>query len=144
LRDIRVIAGRIGAIVPSLRGVRLAVVIIAIVWGVIPPVGVCERSTEEKPVIAKSIVVEPAIVKALTVEPAPVKSTEPTAVERPHLVKPTAVKAAKSTAAVKTPAATAAMRPGIGEIWLTERRGAQQANCDCKSPPCPGPGSMFA
>ena len=88
----------------------------------------------------KSTIVEPAIVEAITMEAAPmkpisVKSTKAAAVERPHLVK---------SAAVKTPAATAAMRPGIGEIWQTERGGAQQTSCECKRPPCPGPGSMFA
>src|SRR5947207_13653248 len=74
LRHIRVISGRIPAVVPSLRGVGLAVIIVAIVWRVIPPIGVCERSTEEKPVIAKSIAAEPAIVKSIRVEAAPVKS----------------------------------------------------------------------
>jgi hypothetical protein len=90
----------------------IAVVIIAIVRIIAPP-GIGERSTKEKSVIVKSTVVEPAIVKSIPVEPAPipVKATKSTAVEPPHLVK---------SAAVKTPAATPAKRPGIGELWLTE------------------------
>jgi len=68
----------------------------------------------------KSTVTEPAIVKSIPVEPTPmeaipVKSTKSAAVQRAHLVKPTAV---------KTPAATPAMRPGIGELWLTEHASA--------------------
>jgi len=114
LRHIRVIAARIGTIIPGLRGVGLAVVIIAIVWRVIPPVGICDRSTEEKPVIAKSLAVEAPIVKSISVEPAPVHTREGT-VKSTHSA---AVEAAKSTA-VETPAP--AMRPGIGEIWLAER-----------------------
>src|SRR5689334_4888362 len=73
LRHIRVIAGRIGAIVPTLRGVGLAIVIIAIVWPVIPPIGIRERSPEEEPVIAKSIAAKPAIVNSIPVEPVSVK-----------------------------------------------------------------------
>src|SRR5436309_6873260 len=87
LRHIRVISGRIPAIVPSLRGGGLAVVIIAIVWVVIPPIGVCEHSTEEKPVIAKSIAAEPAIVKSIPVEPA---------LMEPALMEPASMKPAKS------------------------------------------------
>ena len=107
LRHIRVIAGRIGAIIPRLRGVGLAVVIIAIVWRVIPPIGICERPTEEKPVIAKSIAAEPAIVKSIPVEAAPVKPAKSAPVHtREATVKSThsaAVEAAKS-APVETPA----------------------------------------
>src|SRR5690349_20719818 len=73
LRHIRAIAGRIGAIVPTLRGVGLAIVIIAIVWPVIPPIGIRERSPEEEPVIAKSIAAKPAILKS-----APVETSAPT------------------------------------------------------------------
>jgi hypothetical protein len=134
LRHIRVIAARIGAIVPSLRGVGLAVIIIAIVGRVIPSIGICERSTEEKPVIVKSIAVEPAIVKSVPVKPAPVKPTKSAAVhpgeasvESTHSA---AVEAAKS-APMETPARTPAVRPGIGEMWLAERRRAQQSSCDC-------------
>lgn len=66
LRHIRVIAGRIGAVVPSLRGVRLAVIVILIK----AQPGKSEPSTKENPVI-----VEPATVEPATVEPAPVKAT---------------------------------------------------------------------
>jgi len=110
----------------------LAIVIIAIVRIIAPP-GICERSAKEKPAVVKSTVVEPAIVKSVRptpVEAAPVKTA-----------KSATVKTAKS-AAVKT-AATAAMRPGIGEIWQTERGSAQQTSCECKSPSCPEPGATF-
>src|SRR5208282_3819147 len=62
LRHIRVIAGRIGTVVPNPRGVGLAVIVIPRVRIIAPP-GKSERSTEEKPVIVKSIPVEPATVK---------------------------------------------------------------------------------
>ena len=61
-------------------------------------------------------------------KPAPVESAAP--------VKPAAP-------AVET-AAPAAMRPGVGEIWLAERGSAQQSSCDCQRPSDPGPGSRFA
>jgi hypothetical protein len=158
LRHIRVIARRIGAVIPDLGGVGLAVVIIAIVWRVIPPIGICEPSTEEKPVIAKSIAAEPAIVKSIPVEPAPV---EPAPV-KPAPVKPAPVKPAKSgvesatveaaksaaveaakSAAVETSASAPAMRPGIGGIWLAERGSAQESSGGCQNPGHPGPGSRF-
>ena len=58
----------------------------------------------------KSIPVEPTLMEAI-----PVRSTKSTVVERAHLVKSTAV---------KTPATTPAVRPGIGELWLTEHASA--------------------
>jgi hypothetical protein len=67
-----------------------------------------------------------------------VKSTEPAAVE-PAAVEPAPMKPA---AAVETPAA--AMRPSVGEIWLTERGRAQQSSGDGQSPSVAGPGLMFA
>ena len=92
------------------------------------PPGVCERSTEEKPAIAKSIVVEPAIVKSIPMEPATVESAT--------------VKSTKS-AAVEATAATVETS-GVGGIWLAERGSAQRSSCDCQSPYYPGPGSVFA
>ena len=110
----------------------MAVVIIAIVWRVIPPIGICEGSAEEKPVIAKSIAIEPPIVKSIPVEPA---LMEPALME-PALMEPASMKPAKSApvhtaeAAVKSThsaaveASAPAMRPGVGEIWLAERGSA--------------------
>jgi hypothetical protein len=40
LRHIRIIASRIPTVVPGLRGVGLVVAIIAIVWVVIPSIGI--------------------------------------------------------------------------------------------------------
>jgi hypothetical protein len=40
LRHIRIVACRIPTVIPGLRGVGLAVAIIAIVWGVIPSIGI--------------------------------------------------------------------------------------------------------
>ena len=108
--------------------VKMAVIIIAIVWRVIPPIGICEGSTEEKPVIAKSIPVEPAPVESALVEPASMKPAKSAPVHtREATVKSThsaAMEPAKS-APVETSAPTPAM-PGIGEFWLAERGGAQQ------------------
>ena len=128
LRHIRVIARGIGAVIPSLRGVGLAIVIIAIVWIITPP-GVCERSTEEKPAIMETIVIEPAIVKSIPLEPLPVKSGKSAAVER-------------APATVET-AAPATMRPGKGEVWLADCGSAHHESCDSQSPSQPGPGSVF-
>jgi hypothetical protein len=62
---------------------------------------------------------------------AAVKSANSTAVKSTH------------SAAVETPAS--AMRPSVGEIWLTERGSAQQSSCDgCQSPSYPWPGSTSA
>jgi len=130
LRHIRVIAGRIGTVVPSLRGVGLAVIVISIVRIIAPP-GINEPSTEEKPVVVKSAGVEPAIVKSIPVEP--------TTVEAP--MKPATVKSTKS-AAVEATAATVETS-GVDGIWLAERGSAQQSSCDCQSPSYPGPGSIF-
>jgi len=130
LRHIRVIAGRIGTVVPSLRGVGLAVIVISIVRVIAPP-GISKRSAEEKPVIVKSTVMESTIVKSIPVKP--------TSVEAP--VKPATVKSTKS-AAVEATAATVETS-GVGGIWLAERGCAQQSRCDCQSPSYPGPGSVF-
>src|SRR5271163_2382868 len=100
LRHIRVIAGRIGAVVPNLRSVGLAVIVI---WIIAQP-GKSERSTEEEPVIVETTAVKSATVEAATVEP------------------PTP--AVKATAATVEPS-------GVGEIWLAQRRSAQQCRCDC-------------
>jgi len=93
----------------------LAVIVIPIVRIIAPP-GKSERSTEEKPVIVKSIPVEPT-----TVEPTTVKPAAP------------AVKAIAAT--VET--------SGVGGIWLAQRGSPQQSSCDCQSPSYPGPGSIF-
>jgi hypothetical protein len=53
-----------------------------------------------------------------------------------------AMEAAKSTP-VETAAATPAVRPGISEIWLAERGGAEQRRCDCQSLSVLRPGFMF-
>src|SRR5271170_229259 len=74
LRHIRVIAGRIGAVIPSLRGIGLAVIVIRI----IAQPRKSERSTKENPVIVESAVVEPATVEPAAVEPAAVKATAAT------------------------------------------------------------------
>jgi hypothetical protein len=121
----------------------LAVIVIPIVRVITPP-GISERSTEEKPAIAKSIVVEPAIVKSITAKPA---SMESATAEATHLVKSAAMEATKST--VKAPAtavetSTTAMRPSEGETRLADRASAQQRRCDCQSPSYPRPGPRFA
>jgi len=135
LRHIRVIAGRIGTVVPSLRGVGLAVIVISIVRIIAPP-GINEPSTEEKPVVVKSAGVEPAIVKSIPVEPTTVEAPM-----KPATMKPATVKSTKS-AAVEATAATVETS-GVGGIWLAERGCAQQSRCDCQSPSYPGPGSVF-
>ena len=78
----------------------------------------------------KSARVEPALVKSI-----PVEAGE-------SVVESAAVEAAKSVVETAT-VETAAMRPGIGEIWLAERGGAQQSSCGCQSLWYPGPGSRF-
>ena len=130
LPHIGVIACRIGAVIPGLGGVRLAIVVIVVVRIIAPP-RICKRSTEEKSPIVKSIAVEPAPVKPTPVKPA--KSGMESA----------AMEAAKS-ASVETAASATAMRPGIGGIWLTERGNAQESSCGCQSSCHPWPGSMFA
>ena len=80
----------------------MAVIVIPIVRVIAPP-RICERSTEEKPVIVKLAVVESAIVKSIPAESAPVKSTEPAAVEA-------------TAATVET--------SGVGGILLAERGSA--------------------
>ena len=84
---------------------------------------------------------EPARVKSARVKSAksaPVRTRE-AAVKSTHSA---AVEAAKS-APVETSAPTPAMRPGIGEIWFTERGRAQQSSCDCQSLSVLRPGFMF-
>ena len=111
LRYIRVIACRIGAVVPGLAGVRLAVVVVVIIRIRAPPRIIIIRprqsGTDQPPAVAAAvpamIPVTPvpagkAVVQAreAAVEPAAVKSTA---------VKPAAVKtAAMETAAVETAA----------------------------------------
>jgi hypothetical protein len=84
----------------------------------------------------KSARVEPAIVKSIPVE-AGKSVVESASVEAPKSVveSPTV-----ETATVET----AAMRPGIREIWLAERGSAQESSCGCQSPSGLRPGSMFA
>ena len=110
----------------------MAVAVIPIV-GIITPPGISERSTEEKPVVAKSIPVKPTAVEA----------GKPAAVEaaKPATVKSTTVKSTKS-AAVEATAATVETS-GVGGIWLAERGSAQQSSSNCQSPSYPGPGSIF-
>src|SRR6516162_3083682 len=127
LRHIRVVARRIGTIVPSLRVVGLAIAIIAVVW-IIVPQRICERSAKEKPVTVKSIPVE-------------YTSMEPAAVEA---AKSSAVEATKPAASVKTAAPAPAVRPGIGEVWLAERGRAQQRSRNCQSSSVLRPRFMFA
>jgi hypothetical protein len=68
----------------------------------------------------KSTVVEPAIVKSIPVKPTAVEPAKSTPVGPSHGVKAATV---KSTApAVETPAA--AMRAGVGEVWLANRGSA--------------------
>jgi len=88
----------------------------------------------------KSTVVEPAIVKSIRVKPTRVESAKSTPVDPSHPAKSAAVK--PTTPAVETPAA--AMRAGVGEIWLAERGTAQQSRCDCQSPSRARPAFRFA
>jgi cell division septation protein DedD len=76
LSYVRVITCRIGTVIPCLRGVRLAIVVIVVVWIIAQP-RICKRSAEEKPVIVKSIAVEPAIVKSIPMKPAKSTAVEP-------------------------------------------------------------------
>jgi hypothetical protein len=120
----------------------LAVVIISVV-GIIAPFGISKQSTEENPIIVKSTVVKSTVVKSTVVKPATVK---PTAVESGEsTVDPThrgnAAAVKSTTSAMESP--TAAVRTGVGKIWLAERGCAQQRRCDCQSPSYPGPGSIF-
>jgi hypothetical protein len=78
--------------------------------------------------------------REMTVKSAKSTPVETAAVESAHSA---AVKSTHS-AAVETPAATPAMRPSVGEIWLAERGSAQQSSCDCQSPSYLGPRSRFA
>ena len=101
----------------------MARVIAAIVAGI---------EASEKPTEPKSIASEAPVTIASATEAAAVKAA--------------AMKAAaavKTAAAAKT-AAPAAMRPGMGEIWLTKRGGAQHSSGDSQSPSRLGPGSVFA
>jgi hypothetical protein len=118
----------------------LGVIVIPVVRIITP--GICERSTKENPVIVKSTVVEPAIVKSIPVEPTAVEPAKSGMDAAPVEPAATAVKSTHS-AAVETPATASAMWPSIGEIWLAERRCAQQSRCDCQSPSYPGPGPTF-
>lgn len=133
----------------------MAVAIIAIVWGVIPSVGPPAPSAEEKPVIVKSIAVESPLaeIRALVAEAfvalaetivhtreATVKATKSTAVEATEA----APVEASAPASVETPAAPAAAMPGVGEIRLAERGGAQESSCGYQNLRRPWPGSMFA
>jgi len=111
----------------------LGVIVIPVVRIITP--GICERSTKENPVIAKSTVVESAIVKSIPVEP--------TAVEPAKSGMEAAPVKSTHSAAVEAPATASAMWPSIGGIWLAERRCAQQSRCDCQSPSYPGPGPTF-
>jgi hypothetical protein len=115
----------------------LAVVIISVV-GIIAPFGISKQSTEEKPIIVKSTVVKSTVVKPATVKPTAVESGEST-VDPTHRGNAAAVKS--TTSAMESP--TAAVRTGVGKIWLAERGCAQQRRCDCQSPSYPGPGSIF-
>jgi hypothetical protein len=130
LRHIRVVTRRIGAVIPSLRGIGLAIVIVAIVRIIIVSVGIHAAEEEAS-----------AAVAALVEIPAPVAETIVPLTETAVETGEATVEAAKS-AAVET-AAPAAMRPGIGEVWLTESGPAQQGGCDSQSPSYPGPGSVF-
>src|SRR5271163_3936755 len=105
LRHIGIIAGRIGTVVPSLRRVGLAVIVIRI----IAQPGKSERSTDEKSVTVETTVVEPVTVEPATVEHATV---EPATVE-PATVEPATVE--PPTPTVKATAAT--VEPsGVGGI----------------------------
>jgi len=142
----------------------LAVAIIAIVWGVIPSIGILIETEPKAAAEALVPLAEPIV----QTRKATVKSTKPSAMEA---TKSAAVEATHSTAmepatAAVEPAtaamepATAAMEPAtapvetpasapamlsVGEIWLAERGSAQQSSCDsCQSPSYPGPDSMFA
>ena len=115
----------------------MAVVIISVV-GIIAPFGISKQSTEEKPIIVKSTVVKSTVVKPATVKPTAVESGEST-VDPTHRGNAAAVKS--TTSAMESP--TAAVRTGVGKIWLAERGCAQQRRCDCQSPSYPGPGSIF-
>ena len=115
---VRVIACRIGAVIPGLGRVGLAIVV-AVVWVIAPP-GVCDKSAAETlaPVGEAFVALAETIVDT---GEATVKSTKSTA------VKPTAATAETSTS-------TPAMRPGVGGIWLAQRCSAQQSGCGCQSP----------
>ena len=139
----------------------MAVAIIAIIWGVIPSVGPPTPPAEEKPVIVKSIAVEPPLaeIRAPAAE-AFVALAETIVHAREATVeaaKSTAVEADKSApvetsapASVETPAAPvpaaapAAAMPGVGEIRLAERGGAQKSSCGCQNLCRPWPGPVFA
>jgi hypothetical protein len=138
LRYIGVIACWIGAIVPGLTGVRLAVVVVTVVVivavvrvivrppqpGAGPPPAVASVVPAMVPVatihVPKTIVqageapVEAAAVKSTTVEPAKPTGMEPAAVE------PAKAPAMEPAAAMEPPAAT---MPSVSDLGLTDRGG---------------------
>ena len=95
-------------------------------------------------VVVIVIGIKPKAYKA-TVEPIAVKPVS----MKSASVKPASVKPAKSTvkSATVEPATaveTCATAMRVGDVWLAERRGAQQSGCDYQSPSDPALGSMLA
>jgi hypothetical protein len=97
-------------------------VVVAIVRIIVPSISVWisqpEKYAAAEP--SKSAAMEPAAVE-------PPKSGVESAAMEPAAMEPAAMEPAKS--ATMEPA-TAAVRPGVSEIWLAERGSAQQSSCD--------------
>jgi hypothetical protein len=135
----------------------LAVAIIAIVWGVIPSIGILIETEPKAAAEALVPLAEPIVqTRKATVKstkPSAMEATKSAAVEATHsaamepataAMEPATAAVEPATAAVETPASAPAML-SVGEIWLAERGSAQQSSCDsCQSPSYPGPDSMFA
>src|SRR5438067_6936043 len=160
LRYVRVIACRIGAIVPGLAGVRLAVAVIVVIRIIAPVriiiIGPRQSGAGQPPAVASAVPAMVPVPRALagkavvqareaTVETAAV---EPAGVEAAAM-KPAKPSAMESAPAVKTattavPAAAAAPM-GVGDIWLAENSCTQQRGCHAhQTPRFPGPGSVIA
>ena len=136
MRYIGVIARRIGAIVPGLAGVRLAVIIVSVIRITIPVI--IRIVTPSQPVTPPPAV---ASVMPATVPVTPVATAETIVQVGDTAVKSTTVESAKP-AAVKAPAAAVRC---VSKIRLAEDRRGQQPGCDARDrPPLLGPGFAIA
>ena len=131
LAYVRVVAGRLGAVIPRLR-IRLTIVVAVIRVTVIRVTVIRAK--------AKETAAEPAVVK-----PVRVKSAESAAMEPATAVKPTESAAVEPATAMETTTAmetsATAMHLSVGGSWLAERSNTQQSSQNLSDP---GPGSIFA
>jgi hypothetical protein len=160
LGNVRVVPRRVGAVVPSLGGRRLAVVGVAAVGRIVPVKPATVKSIPVKP--AKSGVESAAVEPTKSATPAKSAAMEPATAVKGSAA--TAVKASATTAAME-PATTTAMEPAtaaametsasasapapapamsVSEIWGAQCGNAQQSSCrGSQSPSHPGAVSLF-